>query len=347
MRVHRRRSGLLPLLTAVAAAASALLPSHAAAIPAVDSAQIRAFVREMVSKYAFNAHRLTTLLEAARLQPDILKAISNPAEARPWYAYRPIFVTEARTDEGVAFWNENRDTLNRAMRTYGVAPGIIVAIIGVESRYGRHKGGYRVLDALTTLSFNYPPRGAFFRRQLEQFLLLAREEHFDPTRPMGSYAGAMGRPQFISSSYRQYAVDFDGDGFRDLWSDDADTIGSVANYFARHGWERGAPVAARVQVTGTAFRALLSDSPEPTQTVGALRAAGVQIPAQLPDTLPAALFSLQTRDGPEYWIGLHNFYVITRYNHSILYAMAAYQLSQAITARLDQTHTAARLGAQQ
>lgn len=303
--------------------------------PAIPPDQLRAFVDEMGRRYDFDRAELTLLLGNARLQQPILDAIARPAESKPWREYRPIFVTESRISEGVAFWQENAEALARAAERYGVDPAVIVAIIGVETRYGRHKGGYRVVDALATLGFNYPPRGEFFRKELEQFLLLAREENLDPLQPLGSYAGAMGRPQFIPSSFRAYAIDFSGDGFRDLWSNNRDAIGSVANYFARHGWQRGEPVALRARPEGDAFRRLIapSDSPKAARTLGEMRRAGMSLDANLPDDAPAALFELEGAEGAEYWIGLGNFYVITRYNHSVLYALAVHQLSEAIRAR--------------
>jgi len=300
---------------------------------AAQPEQINQFVEEMVSKHTFDKASLALLLGAAQKQQRILDAIASPAEAKPWHAYRPIFVTESRIREGVEFWNSNAATLARAAEQYGVPAEIIVAIIGVETRYGRHKGGFRVIDSLATLAFNYPPRAAFFRSELEQFLLLAKEENLDPLQPVGSYAGAMGRPQFISSSYRRYAIDFDGDGFRDLWQNDADAIGSVANYFARHGWQAGEPITHRAEVTGDEYKAVLSTSPKTNRSVGELRRHGVRFDANLDDTMAATLFELDTGEKSEYWVGLKNFYVITRYNHSILYAMAVYQLSQEISAR--------------
>ncbi|GAB4346684.1 MAG: lytic murein transglycosylase B [Gammaproteobacteria bacterium] len=304
-----------------------------AAAPAVPSDRLERFVDEMARKHNFDRQELTVLLRGAERKERILKAIASPAEAKPWYDYRPIFVTRSRISEGVRFWQENEAALARAAEVYGVPPEIIVAIIGVETRYGRHKGGFRVLDSLTTLAFNYPKRAAFFLRELEQFLLLAREENLDPLKPLGSYAGAMGRPQFISSSYRHYAVDFDNDGFRDLWENNADAIGSVANYFSRHGWQPGQPVVRPAQVEGEGYRAVLSDSPDTNQTAGTLRRNGVRFDEKIGDDMAATLFALETREGPEYWVGFRNFYVITRYNRSILYAMAVYQLSQEILAR--------------
>ncbi len=321
-------SGALVALTLLFAQASTAADEKAA-----QPDQINAFVDEMVTKHAFDKPALAMLLGAAQKQQRILDAIASPAEAKPWYQYRPIFVTESRIREGIEFWDANAATLARATDVYGVPASIIVAIIGVETRYGRHKGGFRVIDSLSTLAFNYPPRSSFFRSELEQFLLLTREENIDPLQPLGSYAGAMGRPQFISSSYRRYAIDFDGDGFRDLWQNDADAIGSVANYFAEHGWQRGEPIVERAEINGNEYQQVLSDSPATDRSVGELRAHGVTIATPLPDEMPATLLRLETRGDPEYWVGLKNYYVITRYNHSILYAMAVFQLSREIETR--------------
>jgi membrane-bound lytic murein transglycosylase B len=289
------------------------------------------FAREMASKHGFQASEVEQTLAASRRQQDIIDAISRPAESMPWYRYRPIFLTESRIREGVAFWNDNALLLNEAADAYGVPVEVIVAILGVETRYGSHKGGYRVIDALRTLAFDYPPRAPFFRSELEQYLLLAREEGFDPLAPKGSYAGAMGMPQFISSSYREYAVDFNGNGDRDLWSETADAVGSVANYFHRHGWEPGEPVAAPATVEGERWRKL-TESPglKPDRTADQLRSLGVRWNGDGDSARAARLLALEDEDGEEYWVTFNNFYVITRYNHSPLYAMAVHQLSRAI-----------------
>lgn len=317
-------SPLLPVLTALSLTACASL--------AADDNGQQAFVDRMVSEHGFSAAEVTTLLDQAVLRQDILDAISRPAEAKPWSQYRPIFLTDARARGGVDYWARNADTLARAEQVYGVPPEIIVAIIGVETFYGRHTGKYRVLDALSTLGFHYPKRGKFFTGQLGEFLLLAREEGLDPSQPLGSYAGALGRPQFIPSSYRHYAVDFDGDGKRDIWDNDADVIGSVANYFARHDWQPGQPVVYQAQLGKILPDNLIQTDSKPTQTLGELRAAGVLAANGVADDTPASLFALDEEDGLSHWVGLKNFYVITRYNHSNLYAMAVYQLSQRIRA---------------
>ena len=318
---------------------AALCLSACAGIGTADEQQ--RFIDRMVSEHGFEATQLRELLSGAHRVQGILDAISRPAEAMPWWKYRRIFLTPERAAGGAAYWQRNADTLARAEATYGVAPEIIVAIIGVETFYGRHTGKYPVLDALYTLGFHYPKRGAFFRQQLGEFLLLAREEAVDPTSLTGSYAGAMGRPQFIPSSYRAYAVDFDGDGHRDIWENDADVIGSVANYFARHGWRHGAPVASPLSGVGAGREAFVAAGMKPSLTLGQLRAAGIRGAAGLADQTATSLVELEQPQGYEYWAGLDNFYVITRYNHSNLYAMAVYQLSREILA-LRNTETTAK-----
>jgi membrane-bound lytic murein transglycosylase B len=267
--------------------------------------------------------------------------MSKPAEKRlQWYEYRKIFLTQSRIDGGVEFWHRNADALRDAARVFGVAPQIIIAIIGVETRYGSNTGRHRVIDALSTLAFDYPARSPFFTSELEQYLLLGREEKIDLLATTGSYAGAMGYSQFIPSSYREYAVDFDGDGRRDLWHSPRDIIASVANYFHLHGWQAGQPVAvpAKVQTTAGKLQSILDLGYEPRTTLGALRADGITPQRKYPDDQQAALLRYEQENGPEYWLGFPNFYVITRYNHSPLYAMAVYQLSEEIRSAHAQDH---------
>lgn len=328
----------------------AFVPAHAAIADknnSLDRAKLKTFIDEMVTQHNFNRKNLTRSFSKIRLRPDIIKAISNPAEALPWYKYKPIFLTKSRIQGGVKFWNKHADTLDRAEKKYGVPPEIIVAIIGVESRYGKYKGKYPVMEALSTLAFNYPRRSKFFRSELEQYLLLTREEKIDPLDLKGSYAGAMGEPQFISSSYRRYAVDFDHDGKRDLWNNTTDIIGSVANYFSKHGWKPGQAITVRAildkasgdkkTITNKKLRALIDLGVKPKHSLEYIRKLGVVAKVttkkNLSDNQLAALIKLTTKDKPEYWLGLHNFYVITRYNHSELYAMAVYQLGSEIASR--------------
>ena len=291
---------------------------------------VRNFINEVSKKHSFEKESLKKLFTEIEFKQSIIDAISRPAEGKPWFEYRPIFVTNTRINEGVTFWNQNQKTLERAEKKYGVPPEIIVAIIGVETRYGRHKGGYRVLDSLATLAFGYPKRAKFFRSELEHYLLLAREEKLDRVNIKGSYAGAMGQAQFISSSYRNFAVDFDGDGKRDLWNNTSDAIGSVANYFKRHKWVPGGKVTIPVTVTSNHINSLVEKGYKPHSTVADLRQLGVKTNSKLNPGEMGALIELKKQVGQEYWLGLNNFYVITRYNHSPLYAMAVYQLGQAI-----------------
>jgi membrane-bound lytic murein transglycosylase B len=295
--------------------------------------QVQEFVTEMVDKHDFKRAELLEVLGQAERRDDIIELMSRPAEKRlAWYEYRKIFLTPSRIEGGVAFWKQNADILAKAEEAFGVDPQVVVAIIGVETRYGGNTGRHRVLDALATLAFDYPPRSQFFTAELEQFLVLAREEDIDLLSATGSYAGAMGYGQFIPSSYRNFAVDFDANGKRDLWNSPMDIIGSVANYFHVHGWEHGAPVAVRAEVSGDDYQALLELGYEPNTALHALRHDGISPVSEMPDDLEASLLAFDQEDGPEYWLGFNNFYVITRYNHSPLYAMAVYQLSEEIRA---------------
>jgi membrane-bound lytic murein transglycosylase B len=296
-------------------------------------ADVDAYIEQMVQQQGFSRDELTKLFKDAERKQNILDAISRPAEqVKPWSEYRAIFLTEARIAEGVEFWRENAAALARAQQEYAVPPEIVVAIIGVETRYGRNAGGYRVLDALSTLAFDYPPRGDFFRGELTQFLLLAREEGVDPRSLTGSYAGAMGYGQFIPSSFRSYAVDFDGDGKRNIWTNPQDAIGSVANYFRKHGWTADGHVVEPASIIAPQADSVANESLNLLYTVGQLRALGVSVEG-LPDAAEAGLYRMDGSNGREYWVGLHNFYVITRYNHSSMYALAVHQLGQAIAAR--------------
>jgi membrane-bound lytic murein transglycosylase B len=251
-----------------------------------------------------------------------------------WGQYRKIFITDKRIKGGMKFWKENQVILEQAEKTYGVPAQIIIAIVGVETFYGQITGKYSVLDSLYTLGFHYPPRAKFFRSELEEFLQLAREEGVSPAEPLGSYAGAMGRPQFISSSFRAYAVDFDKDGKRDIWENNADVIGSVANYFKRHGWKAGEPVAQLVTGAKKGFDEEIKAGYKPSLDVNALIDKGIILGSSLDKDAKVALLEMESDDGNEYWVASPNFYAITRYNHSPLYAMAVFQLSEAIRQRM-------------
>ncbi len=296
-----------------------------------ENAQAQAFVDYMVAEHNFNRDELQLLMKDAKRKDSILKAIKRPAEkAKPWHEYRKIFITNTRIAGGVEFWDKNADALKAAEEKYGVPPEMIVAIIGVETRYGGNMGSYRVLDALSTLAFNYPRRSKFFTKELENYLLLTRDEKIDPTTLKGSYAGAMGFGQFMPSSYRHYAVDFNGDGRVDIWTDTEDAIGSVANYFVEHGWKAGEPITVITQPLPNADMTIVNDDLKPKWTVGELEAKGFPTTAKVTKDMPANVFSLDAENGEQFWIGLNNFYTITRYNHSRMYAMAVYELGQEI-----------------
>lgn len=297
-------------------------------------AEVRAFIDDMVRRHGFDRTELERLFAQATRRDDVLQKISRPAESKSWAEYRKIFLTDARTAAGVQFWRENEALLARAQETYGVPAEVIVGILGVETLFGRNTGDTPALDALATLAFDYPPRADFFRSELEQYLLLCREEGLDPSKLRGSYAAAFGVSQFISSSYRYYAVDFDDDGVRNLWST-ADAIGSVANYFAQHGWREGQPVVTTADVRGDNYKKLLNRGRKPSIPVADLTRHGVTPRGSLGGEPQVAFFEQMGDGGPEYWVGLNNFYVITRYNTSPLYAMAVHELSQAVRSQHD------------
>ncbi len=293
--------------------------------------EAKKFVSEMVSKNGFSKAELTALLGKAEKKQSILDAISRPAEqSKTWKEYRPIFMVPLRIENGVKFWQENKAELERAETEYGVPAEMIVAIIGVETSYGRNMGAYNVLDALTTLAFDYPARAPFFRSELENYLLLTREQKHSPLDFKGSYAGAMGYGQFMPSSYRKWAVDFSGDGFTDIWKNPSDAIGSVANYFKMHGWKTGEPVTVEAHAADNMQAPQLNSIVPPTQTVDQWREQGINPISWLPPTTRVIAFQFEGINGAEYWFGLQNFYTITRYNRSPMYAMAVYQLSQSI-----------------
>jgi len=297
-----------------------------------DRPDVAAFIQEIAVRRHLDAAELSKLFRQAEIQPKIIDAMNRPAESKPWWEYRKILLTEAHVQGGVAFWQQNRAALDEAASRYGVAPEMIVAIIGAESRYGQVLGNYRVIDALSTLAFEYPRRSEYFRKELEEYLLMCKEENIDPAQVRGSYAGAMGMPQFMPSSYRLYAADLDGDHKRNIWTNPPDAIASVANYFAHSGWRKNEPAALPAKIVGEGFKRLL-DGGASENSIAQLRGLGVEALAPVPDHERAKLLALETQSGPEYWLVLHNFSVITRYNHSPLYAMAVFQLSKEILAR--------------
>jgi len=315
------------------------LAAPAAAVSIGEHAPLQALIDDLVGKEGFERASLERLFAGATFQQSIIDAITRPAEKMPWHRYRPIFMTEQRIAGGVEFWRTHAGLLTRAEREHGVPASVITAIIGVETRYGAVTGRYRAVDALTTLAVAGLPRSAFFGGELRHLLLLGREERLDVAALSGSYAGALGLPQFIPSSYRAYAVDFDADGRRDLLGSPADAIGSVANYLARHGWQRGEPISAAASVApgGTS---LAQGDLKPTLTLAELGQRGVGVPPGAAPALKAKLIRLDAEQGDEYHLGFQNFYAITRYNHSPLYAMAVTQLAAAIGER----RAPARLG---
>lgn len=305
--------------------------------------EVRDYIEEVTAHHGLDRAELVTLFRSAERKDSILAAISRPAERKPWHEYRRIFVTPTRIREGIEFWRAHDATLRRVERVYNVPPEITVAIVGVETRYGRNLGSFRVLDSLATLAFDYPPRSTFFRGELTEFLLLVREEGIDPLVMRGSYAGAMGYGQFIPSSYRNFAVDFDDDGTRDIWTNVADALGSIGNYFARHGWRGDGPAVLRVDVEAPVADKDVNRGLKPDYDAEQLKRLGV-ISDGVPPGAKAALFRMEGDRGTEYWLGLHDFYVITRYNRSRLYALAVWQLGQEIRSGKERTERVAMAG---
>ena len=344
----RRYVTLLPLFVLLAACSSkpkptetettTVRPQHNVMQMGGDFANnpnAQQFIDKMVNKHGFDRQQLQEILSQAKRLDSVLRLMDNQApttSVKPpsgpngaWLRYRKKFITPDNVQNGVVFWNQYEDALNRAWQVYGVPPEIIVGIIGVETRWGRVMGKTRILDALATLSFNYPRRAEYFSGELETFLLMARDEQDDPLKLKGSFAGAMGYGQFMPSSYKQYAVDFSGDGHINLW-DPVDAIGSVANYFKAHGWVKGDQVA--VMANGQAPG--LPNGFKTRYSISQLAAAGLTPQQPLGNHQQASLLRLDVGTGYQYWYGLPNFYTITRYNHSTHYAMAVWQLGQAV-----------------
>jgi membrane-bound lytic murein transglycosylase B len=319
------------------ALAAALFAATANPAAALDTrrADVKSFIAQMVDQHSFKKRQLRKLLGAAQSQPAILEAMDRPAEkAKMWYEYRPIFLSERRISEGTEFWLAHRQELDRASVRSGVAPEYLAAILGVETYYGRLTGSYRVLDALATLAFDYPARAKFFKDELEQFLLLTREMKLDPLTVKGSYAGAMGAPQFMPSNYRRYAVDADADGRIDLWTNWWDVCASVGHYLKEHGWNAGEPILSEASVDADKSTDLDGRKLSLTETVESLKAKGVEFDSSLPPDSPALLIAADEADGVHWRVGYNNFYVITRYNHSALYAMAVFELAAAVRQRV-------------
>lgn len=299
------------------------LPVYAADLPGIPE-----FIDEMVDKHHFERDELKLDFEKASHRPQIIDAISRPATIKPWLEYRAAFVNKKRVKLGLVFWNKYQHSLQRAEKTYGVPQEIIVALIGVETIYGEHAGNFRTLDALTTLAFDYPRRAAFFRDELENYLLLAREQDFNLLEIRSSYAGALGIPQFMPSSYRKYAVDFNGNHKVDLLGEPVDAIGSVGNYLQAYGWIKGGLVAVRAQ-PGEEICPGEITTPRSLAEWGEV---GVRAEANLKADTTARLMDYTVADGKEFWLGFNNFEVITRYNNSDFYAMSVLQLAEALKA---------------
>jgi membrane-bound lytic murein transglycosylase B len=297
--------------------------------------ELSAFATEMTDKYGFTAKEMQQAFGCARIRPEIIDAMERPKELLPWYQYSKIFLTEENVQRGVQFWQKHAAAIARAQERYGVDPEIVVAIIGVETRFGSNTGSYPIMDALSTLVLDYPSRSDFFRQELTEYLLLTRELKINPCRLKGSYAGAMGMPQFIPSSYRRYAVDFDGDDKRDVLSSADDAIGSVAHYLEGNGWEAGAPIMDDARLEGTLYFWIEKLGLKPALPVRQLARYGI-FPHRLDNAdRRAALISFEGEYGPFYRLGFNNFYVITRYNHNKRYAMAVYELGEMIRQRME------------
>lgn len=314
------------------------IPSVYAAEEAVfiKRKDVQEFIQMMVKKHHFKKEDLIALFTKVKVRPQVMQQIKKPLEKHPWHTYQTLFVSEWRIEHGVKFWKKYEAALRKAEEIYGVPASIIVATIGVETKYGQRTGEYRVMDSLSNIAFSDSKRAPYFRNELEQFLLLAREEHIDPMTVTGSYAGAIGQPQFMPSSYRYYAVNFSGSGKTDLMHDEIDVIGSIANYYKKHGWKTNQPVAVQASVIGDRFTYWMrNNSPTQSFSFDELAKYGVVPKHKInsaDENLKVKVIELDSRYSKEYWLGFHNFGVIKRYNASDLYAMAVYQLSTYINA---------------
>jgi membrane-bound lytic murein transglycosylase B len=306
---------------------SLILSFLCSATLAADLPGIPQFIDEMVTKHHFKKSELVRVFKRAKYRKDVIAAITAPATIKPWVEYRASFINPIRIDGGVAYWKQYAATLKRAEQQYGVPQEVILSVIGVETLYGRRAGKYRALDALTTLAFDYPKREKFFRDELEEFLLLAREQDFDLLEIKASYAGALGIPQFMPSSYRKYAVDFNGNGKVDLLHEPEDAIGSVANYLQQYGWKAGEPIA---QLATLASGYSFPESKDPRALAAWLEVGVAPIIKQQISAPPAWLLDFTVASGKEYWLTYDNFRVITLYNNSNYYAMSVFQLAEAI-----------------
>lgn len=301
----------------------------------IDEKSVEAFITEFVKENQADESNLRRIMAEASYKQDIIDKISRPAEgSMTWERYRRIFITDERIEAGVAFWKEHAESLSKISEESGVAEEIILGIIGVETYFGRIKGDYRVIDALYTIGFGYPKRGSYFKRELGKFLEMTTREGLDPLTIKGSYAGAMGYTQFMPSSYLAYAKSFDDDGSADLMNDPEDALASVANYLKVHRWKTGAPVATKATFTRKVTN-LNKQSLKPKNQLSDYTALGITPEKSYPGSTPATLIILENESDKEYWYGFDNFYVITRYNHSPMYAMAVFQLAEAMKAKMN------------
>ena len=300
-----------------------------------NSTEQQQFIAQMVSKYNFKKPALEQLFHKATVNPRVIKLMNTPYEAKPWFQYRTHFLSQKRVDGGVKFWHRYRKELNKVSRETGVPQNIIVAIIGVESQYGKHRGTFSAFDVLYTLSFNYPRRATFFKKELREFLILCREQGWNPLSIKGSYAAALGQPQFMPSSYRAYAKAYHHTNLVNLFDDEPDVIASVANYFSAAGWQRNKPIAAPAILKGKAYQKLPIQNrntkiSKPSLSLKKLSGYGVTSNTLYPITEKATFMNFDLEKGQSHWLGFTNFYVITRYNTSKLYALAVYQLAEKI-----------------
>lgn len=306
----------------------------------VNRSDVQSYIQEVVTKYKFDKKQLIAIFSEVKLRPQVIRHINKPLEKEPWRLYQMLFVNEWRITHGVEFWKKHEAALQQAEKVFGVPASIIVATIGIETRYGQKIGEYRVIDSLSNLAFSTSPRAGFFRKELTEFLLLTREQKLDPMKIMGSYAGAIGQPQFMPSSYRYYAVNFSGSGKTDLMNDEVDVIGSIANYYRKHGWGTNEPIAIQAVITGDRYNDLARfGRPNQAYAISDLSKFGItpKIPVEQ-DNTKVKVIELDNRYSTEYWLGFRNFDVIKRYNSSDLYAMAVYQLSYYIKTLRNRTN---------
>ncbi len=295
----------------------------------IQRKEVKQFIQTMVQQHNFHKKELVGIMSDVRLQPQVIDSMNKPFEKKTWDIYKQLFLTPQRVQEGILFWQANREHLAKAEQHYGVDAHLIVAVLGIETLYGKRQGNYRVIDALSTLAFNYPKRSVFFMNELKEYLLLCREQNVSPDYYLGSYAGAIGKPQFMPSSYRNYAANFTGQTKKDLINDNEAVIASIANYFHKHGWQKNQRVAQPAIVKGDNYKKINSSNKKALYQMHQLLTAGIK-PSTLLENQPlhVGFIELATQTGSEFWLAYPNFYVITRYNTSPLYAMAVYLLSQ-------------------